>query len=278
MNTGIVSGIVRARTVQASIAHARLCASIFRATAFLALSASAMTAAHAQIANGKYSAASYLVPPALQSTLTLSSRMDSGDDGLRYSPVRAEVERGGAWAVYTDVIYLSFDSESSRVRSIDFVNIGRNPFNLALDTGSDTTLKGLSWTLGASRTLLDAPLGTFDVHGGLRYLERHASVNTAGIALADVGRFGRETRLFDAVVGVRGRVRLGSSNWSVPYYADVGAGSSRLTWQGVLAFSYAFQWGDLALAYRHLAYDQDKDRLLNDFRFSGPTLGASWRF
>lgn len=41
-------------------------------------------------------------------------------------------------------------------------------------------------------------------------------------------------RMYDAIVGVRGSYRFGDTGrWRVPYYADVGAGDSDLTWQAM---------------------------------------------
>jgi hypothetical protein len=64
----------------------------------------------------------------------------------------------------------------------------------------------------------------------------------------------------------------------MPYYLDIGSGSSTLTWQGFLGVAYAFKWGDAVFGYRRLYYDQSDDKLLQNFRFSGPSLGASFRF
>jgi formylglycine-generating enzyme required for sulfatase activity len=77
--------------------------------------------------------------------------------------------------------------------------------------------------------------------------------------------------------GVRGRVKL-AERWFLPYYLDVGAGSSKLTWQALAGIGYAFGWGDVTLAWRQLSYDQKDDKLLQDFRFKGGLLGATFRF
>ena len=84
--------------------------------------------------------------------------------------------------------------------------------------------------------------------------------------------------LWDGIVGVRGRLRLGSSNFFVPYYVDVGAGSSNLTWQGMIGLAYAFKWMDVVGAYRHLYYEKDDEYLIQDMQFSGPALGLRFRF
>jgi hypothetical protein len=84
--------------------------------------------------------------------------------------------------------------------------------------------------------------------------------------------------LWDGIVGVRGSVWLGGSNWSIPYYLDAGAGSSVLTWQGMLGVAYSFKWCDVALAYRYLYYDQGSDKFIQNMSFRGPALSATFRF
>ncbi len=56
------------------------------------------------------------------------------------------------------------------------------------------------------------------------------------------------------------------------------SGDSKLTWNAMIGLSYAFGWGDLIMVYRHLEYDQDSDNLLQGLRFSGPVVGARFRF
>jgi hypothetical protein len=42
--------------------------------------------------------------------------------------------------------------------------------------------------------------------------------------------------------------------------------------------AYAFSWSGVQLVYRHWYYDLKDDKLLQDMRFSGPTLGVLFRF
>ena len=159
--------------------------------------------------------------------------------------------RKGKWSIVSDLIYLDFENERSPT------------------AGITTSLDGLQWMLAAGHTAARAPRMILDVLGGVRYL---------GIEASSTGGVSERTDLWDAIIGVRGRVRLGESQWFMPFHLDLGAGSSSFTWQGLLAISYAFKWGDATLGYRHLYYDQSGDRLFHDFRFSGPTLGATFRF
>jgi hypothetical protein len=121
----------------------------------------------------------------------------------------------------------------------------------------------------------------------LRYLDIDATTDwrlsatingPGGASFPATGRVTAGSTLWDGIVGVRGRAQLGAGQWSVPYYFDIGAGSSQLTWQALAGIAYRFGWGDVTLAYRHLYYDQEDDKLLQDFEFSGPALGATFRF
>ena len=77
---------------------------------------------------------------------------------------------------------------------------------------------------------------------------------------------------------MRGRINLGNSNWFIPYYLDIGAGTTDLTWQGLLGIAYTIKWVELKLAYRHLYYDSAEDKLIDDLYFSGPAFGVTFRF
>jgi hypothetical protein len=193
--------------------------------------------------------------------------------------------RKGLWSVFTDVIYLDFASEESHVNAVDF---GSSLVSTDFNLHTDSSLNGLAWTLGGGYMAIHKPAVTLEVLGGLRYLgvdlssawQLSAVVNGpgSGQSFPATGNINESTDLWDVITGLRGRLRLGDGAWSSLYYIDVGTGSSRLTWQGLLGLDYNFDWGSLVAAYRHLYYDQGDDQLLQDFSFSGPLLGATFRF
>jgi len=67
-------------------------------------------------------------------------------------------------------------------------------------------------------------------------------------------------------------------HWISPYYVDVGAGDSDLTWQASLGVGYRWGWGDIHLDYRYLDYDQGDNALVQGMTLDGPSLGATFRF
>lgn len=56
------------------------------------------------------------------------------------------------------------------------------------------------------------------------------------------------------------------------------SGESRLTWQVVGGISYAYAWGELSAMWRYLAYDMKSGGAVKDLDFSGPMLGATFRW
>jgi len=70
---------------------------------------------------------------------------------------------------------------------------------------------------------------------------------------------------------------LGEGPWYMPYYLDVGTGSSNWTWQALLGVGYAFDWGDVNLSIRSLSYDFNGKNDA-DLRMTGLTLGAAFRW
>ena len=198
--------------------------------------------------------------------------------------------RKGRWLVATDVIYLDLSSDTSAVRSIDF-NTGSGPVNIsntALDAGTQTNLKGTVWTLVGGYAAVQDPRATLDVIGGFRYFGLKATSNWQLSAMvtgpggaqtfARTGSVTKSDDLWDAIVGVKGRVKLGDGNWFMPYYLDAGAGDSTLTWQSVLGVGHAFKWGEVILAYRYLSYEQSGSKLVEDLSFGGFGLGVNFRF
>jgi len=232
----------------------------------------------------------YGPPPASGASPNVSIDADALLGALDMAFMLQAEARKGRWLFATDVIYLDLSSDSSSVRSIDF-NPGSGPVNIAntaLDTGTQTNLKGTVWTLVGGYAAVQDPRATLDVIGGFRYLDLKATTNwqlSATVTgpggaqtFATTGSVTKSGELWDAIVGVKGRVKLGEGNWFMPYYLDVGAGDSTLTWQGVLGAGYAFKWGEVLLAYRYLSYEQGGNKLIEDLSFGGLGLGVNFRF
>ncbi|HEV3009932.1 MAG TPA: hypothetical protein VGX52_12930 [Burkholderiales bacterium] len=232
----------------------------------------------------------YGPPSAGGATPNVSVDADTLLGSLEFAFMLSGEARKGRWLIATDFIYLDLSADSSTVRSIDF-NPGSGPVNVgttALDTGSQTRLEGTVWTLVGGYAAVQNPRLSLDVIGGFRYLGLETTTDWQ-LSAAVTGPAGAQTftrtgsvtksdDLWDAIVGVRGRVKLGEGNWFMPYYLDAGAGDSRLTWQGVLGVGHGFKWGEIIFAYRYLSYEQGDNKLIEELSFGGLGLGVNFRF
>jgi len=191
--------------------------------------------------------------------------------------VTGEMRRGD-WSVFTDIIYIDFGDQRSRVRKITGLE-GRTLGSI--DRSATTSLSATVWTLAGALTLVNQPMGNLDLLAGFRYVNvaSELKLNISGTeGLIDIStRSSRDLTEWDGIIGVKGRVRLGAGRWYMPYYLDVGTGSSNWTWQALLGVGYAFDWGDVNLSIRNLSYDFNGKNDA-DLRLTGPTLGATFRW
>ena len=230
---------------------------------------------------------SYDVPTRTGGAPTISVGTDSYLENLDFGLMLNGDAKKGRWAIYTDVIYLDFSNTSSKVESIDFGN-ANIPVSPSIDAGTETSLRAAAWTLTGGYGVLQGNRGRLEVMAGFRYLHVKASSDwrlafavdgpLGGRSFSRSGSVTQRTDLWDGIIGFRGRVNLGSSKFYIPYYFDIGTGSSNLTYQGLAGLGYGFKWFDLVLVYRHLFYDMDAGKLIQDTRFSGPALGITFRF
>jgi len=252
----------------------------------------------------QFSVAPYLWFPTIDGTLQYSGGGASGSPtvdfeaspsdylkDLDFAIFLAADARKGKWSVFTDVAYFKLSSDTSSVRSVDF-DAGpgpANPVSATLNAGTSSTMESVIWTLAGGYGFVNEPSASLDFIAGARYLTLKATTDWQltttvvgpgpGQVFPASGTISERENLLDGIVGVRGRVKFGDSDWFTPYYLDVGTGSSELTWQGQLGVGYAFKWGDFVLAYRHLAYAQnDNDKLIQDLELSGFAVGGIFHF
>ena len=231
----------------------------------------------------------YSIPSGGTASPEVNVGADSYLSDLKAALLISGVATKGRWAIGTDIMYLKFGSEQSQVKGVNFVSVGRDPVSSSVDAGTNSDLEALVWTVAGSYSLLQKHPGALDLVGGVRYFGLDTSTDwnltttVTGPGGSHVfprsGSISERLDLWDGIVGLRGRIRLGESNWSVSYYGDIGAGTeSSTTYQWLIGINYDWRWGGLVLAYRELQYDQSGDRLVQDLRFSGPALGIQFRF
>jgi opacity protein-like surface antigen len=204
-------------------------------------------------------------------------------ENLDFTFMGALHARKDSWGLFTDLIYLN--EGGSKTRTQDFsIGPGQVPAGVELDAVLD--LKSWVWTVAGTWRVNDGDRNPVDLLFGTRMLDIEQTLNwevygdIGGLPLP--GRSGSSTvsgTNWDAVVGVRGESVLGAdARWILPWHLDVGAGDSDFTWQVMAGVGYRFGWGDMRLTYRYLDYDTGNTTGATSLDFSGPVLGAVFRW
>ena len=175
------------------------------------------------------------------------------------------------WSFQGDFIYLNLADQTE-----DSVNLNLNQ-GYDINTSVEASLTG--WYLGLSGgySIMKSDRVSVYLLLGTRYLsiETEIDLDISGPLPPTLpGKsLDASTEILDGVVGVKGRLFMGS-RWYVPYHLDVGTGTSVLTWQAMTGVAYAWTKVNLFLVYRHISFDEGSDELLQNFTLSGPALGV----
>jgi len=241
----------------------------------------------------QFSIAPYLWLPTINGTTRFNLPPASGDgrfdvqigpndylSNLHVAAMVAAEARSGRTSFGTDIVFLDFAGDKSNVRAID-IGGDHIPVDVTVNRNSQTSFRGLAWTAVGGRSLIFNPDSTLDLIVGFRYFGARAKASwefTSDVtSLPRTGATSRDTDIVDGLIGVRGRKAF-ATRWNVPYYFDIGAGGSDLTWQAMAGVTYAYGWGDVGLVYRHIAYDQKPEALMQNMSFSGPALRFDFHF
>lgn len=208
-------------------------------------------------------------------------------EALNFAAMFAGEMRYGRLSLATDFMYIDLGNSSSGVRSLDFAQFGSKPVSSSLNAGTQTSLRGSIWTLAPGYTLAQGSWGHVDAQAGFRLVNLSTSTNVRlnldiagpaqGLTFSRSGTLSRSGLLTDAIVGARGRFNLGSG-FHLPYAFDIGAGSSRLTWQAMGGIGYQTGWAGVTLGYRHLSYEQGGSALIQNLTLSGPFIAVNFTF
>jgi hypothetical protein len=227
----------------------------------------------------KYGATLYLWGAGIQGDTTGGAEVDIGFDtligNLDMAFMGAFEARRDRWSFGADVIYLDVGANDSAEVPVRLASGATGAVNVAASVATTGWVINLTGAFNLVRT----ERANLDVLLGARYLDLELDFDL-GLAAAQYAvrpEIVATQVTWDGVVGVKGRVIL-DGPWYLPYYVDVGAGESDLTWQAAGGLGYAFDWGDVTLLYRHIDWEFGSDSALDNIAFSGPLLGGTWRF
>lgn len=187
----------------------------------------------------------------------------------------------GRWGILADVLYMDVSGSSSSTRDI---RINGHELPIGVTANTDLDLRGTVFQLAGTYKAIMDPTVTVDVLAGARMLDIRQTLTVE--LSADIGNEtgpGRSRQssvhptYWDAIVGAKGQFLFGEGRrWFVPWYADVGAGQSKLTYQAIGGLGYAFSWGQVIGAWRYLDYEFKSSSDVQSLDFNGPMIGVAF--
>lgn len=135
-------------------------------------------------------------------------------------------------------------------------------------------------TVAGSYTVLENSNGSLDVMGGIRIWSWDSALELPLAGLGISLTASQDKSWVDPVIGLKGRVNL-TDKFFLVGYGDIGgfAGGSDYTWQLLGTIGYqATENIAFSAGYRHLAVKYEDKGYERDVAFSGPILGATFKF
>jgi hypothetical protein len=204
-------------------------------------------------------------------------------DSLKFTFMGTLEGSNGRWGFLTDVVYVDLGASKAGTRD---VTIGGVQLPAGVDANLYLDIKGWVWTLAGTYALASTPKSSSNLVFGTRLLDMRQTLgwqfngNIGGLPLpGSSGNSEAKLSNWDAIVGVKGRISLGDSgHWYVPYYADIGTGESKFTWQALAGLGYRFNWGSVVAAWRYLDYEFKSGNALQSMNFNGAAVGVNFHW
>ncbi len=240
-----------------------------------------------------YTASMYGWVPEIKGTINLPGDLGSTDLDVSMSDVLKHLKmtfmgsfdaHNGRWGAFTDFIYVDIGGAKSNTKNFSVGGVGI-PASATTDLSLD--FKAIVWTVAGEYRVASDPSWTVDLLGGARMLKARPTLLytiTGDIGPVPIpgGRYGSKEvneTLWDGIVGVKGRYAFGDQKrWFAPFYADVGTGQTKLTWQIAGGVGYRYNWGSVVALYRYLDYEAKSGKPVADLSMGGPQIGVVFQW
>ena len=213
-----------------------------------------------------------------------SFTLDQGDvlNNLKLAFLGSFDAHYGRWGAFADVLYLDLGNSKSGFRDFTL------PEGVPVGTSARVDLDNKAWivTSGLEYRVVMQPDVILDSFVGARYLYMKPSIqwnitgdigtNPPRVRTGNVERSGDKV---DAVIGFKGDWKFAGADhpWALPFYADIGGGDSKLTWQVAVGIGYHLGSWEIDALYREINYHLNSSGF-QDLNVKGPMLGGAYRW
>jgi hypothetical protein len=231
------------------------------------------------------------LPPALGGTVSANPSIGFGDlvSHLNFGAMAAADARYDRFSVLTDFMYMNLGGTAAQFKSVNFPNHPAIPIVGGVQSSQSLNLNATIWTLAGGYTLAQGDWGNIDAIAGFRLLDVNTRTNYSlgltitgprgnGATFGGIGSVSASADIWNGIGGFRGRIRVGNAGFFIPYYFDIGAGGSKLTWQVSSGVGYHAGLADVSLTYRYLSFEQSSSSVVQRLWIQGPMLMVNFAF
>ena len=231
------------------------------------------------------------LPPALGGTVSTNTSVGFGEllSHINFGAMVAADARYDRFSILTDFMYMNLGGVGSQIQSVNFPNHPSIPISSTVQTSVGMRLSAPIWTLAGGYTVAQGDWGNFDAIVGFRYLGLNVRINYNlaltvegprgnGATFGGIGSVSGSANIWNGIAGFRGRILINNTDFFIPYYFDIGAGGSNLTWQIASGLGYQTRYADVSLTYRYLSFEQGSGAMLQSLSTRGPMIAVNFRF
>ncbi len=161
---------------------------------------------------------------------------------------------------------------------------GTSSYQQGVNVDTDTTFWLGIYTVAGTYTAYASDSVFLDVLAGARFLNLNVKTALKGTVAAT--GYSADTTVYtqynttNPVAGVQGRIRMGESQFFVPFYLDVSGASQNSTFnsQQILGIGYTYKNIDTLLVYNNVYYKMNKDNFSARLDMGGPAIATTFRF
>lgn len=204
-------------------------------------------------------------------------------ENAHFAAMAAVEAQRGRFGAFVDLIYMDVGDS---IRNVPAIGAGSLPLPPGITADAALHVEATVFTAGFGVRPLAGERVTLDAFAGMRKLDAETTLDWSFsapfgpfVGPAQTGTARVTGDAWDAIAGVKGQASFGEDlSWFVPFYADIGAGDSDVTWQAVAGLGYRFGSFEVIGTWRYLRYEFGAERRLQDLELNGPAIGVSYRW
>jgi hypothetical protein len=196
-------------------------------------------------------------------TLTLGDLVSN----LKFMAMADFAVQKNKWSMMADTIYMHIGDHGEKITG--------GPFGNPAEVDAQVGIRAFISTFGGGYQFAGNDRYELNVIGGARYIYLKVPIEVDDSVTTGDTKVTLGGHNWDGVIGIRGKTTL-NEKWYTNYYADIGTGDSKFTWQAKVGIGYKLKKFTATAGFRYLRWNNGSSNELDNLRILGPYVGAKW--